>query len=195
MRFSSFWRGYLASLAEQNHRPGLIAMAMADSDIEVIEVDDNGSRVFLEPVNKKDDQKLVYTWSKKGSLLTLPASAAEKCGVADKVVDSRNDVLVLEDAITATIVENDDAQQARRKFMRVQLKFDKLMSSLDYRSKQAKLARTRVKQLRILRGIIADYKSLIRLTKEYRDIPVSVDVLEERLNSVEALYDSAKRRK
>jgi len=37
-KISSAWRGYLAALAEQNSRPGLVAMAMVDKDIEVIEV-------------------------------------------------------------------------------------------------------------------------------------------------------------
>jgi hypothetical protein len=191
-KVSSFWRGYLASLAEQNHRPGLLAMAMADKDIEVIEVDEEGKRFFLEPVNRKASQKVVYTWSEKGSLLTLPAMDAAKCGIADKVVSSRNDVLLDKDAITAAIVVNNDAQEAVKKFKRVNLRFEKLMDSLDYRSKQTKLVKTRIKQLKILRGMISDYKNLIRLAKQYPDIPVSVDVLEEQLNSVEALYDSAK---
>ncbi len=191
-KISSFWRGYLASLAEQNQRPGLLAMAMADKDIEVVEVDENGDRIFLESVNKKATQKVVHMWSKKGSLLTLPAADAARCGIADKVVSLRNDVLLDQKAIKASVVVNNDAQQAGRKFKRVRLKFDKLLDSLDYRSKQAKLVKTRTKQLQIMRGMISDYKSLIRLAKQYPDIPVSIDVLEERLNSVEALYDSAK---
>ncbi len=194
-KISSFWRGYLASLAEQNHRPGLIAMAMADKDIEVIEVDQDGNHIFLESINKKETHNVIHTWSKKGSLLTLPAADAARCGIADKVVSSRNDVLLDKKAIQAVIVVNKDVQVASNKFKRVKLKFEKLLDSLDYRSKQAKLVKTRHKQLQILRGIISDYKSLIRLAKQYPDVPVSVDALEERLNSVEALYDSAKTRR
>jgi len=194
-KISSFWRGYLASLAEQNHRPGLLAMAMADKDIEVIEVDEDGRSIFLEPVNKKATQKVVCTWSEKGSLLTLPAVNAAKSGIADKVVSSRNDVLLDKEAIKATVIVNNDAQEAVRKFKRVKLKFDSLLGSLDYRFKQAKLVKTGNRQLKILRGIISDYKSLIRLAKQYPDMHVSVAILEERLNSVEALYDSAKIRR
>jgi ATP-dependent protease ClpP protease subunit len=191
-KISSFWRGYLASLAEQNHRPGLLAMAMADKDIEVIEVDEDGNHIFLESINKKADQKLIQTWSKKGSLLTLPAYDAVKCGIADKVVSSQSDVLLDKGAIQATIVVNNDAQMARKKFKRVKLKFDKLIDSLDYRYKQVELVKFRTKQLKVVRGMIADYKSLIGLAKRYPDLPVSIDVLEARLNTVEALYDSAK---
>jgi ATP-dependent protease ClpP protease subunit len=194
-KISSFWRGYLASLAEQNYRPGLLAMAMADKDIEVIEVDEDGRRIFLEPVNIKATQKVVHTWSKKGSILTLPAADAARCGIADKVVNSRNDVLLDKEAINASIIVNNDAREAMRKFERVKLRFEKLMDSLDYRFKQAKLAKTSNRQLKSLRGIISDYKNLIRLAKQYPDIPVSVAMLEERLNSVEALYESAKTRR
>jgi ATP-dependent protease ClpP protease subunit len=191
-KISSFWRGYLASLAEQNHRPGLLAMAMADEDIEVIEVDEDGNRFFLESINKKATQKLIHTWSKKGSLLTLPAFDAVKCGIADKVVSSRKDVLLDKDAIQAAVIVNSDAQKARKKFARVKLKFHKLIDSLDYRNKQVKLVKFRTKQLKVLRGMISDYKSLIALAKRYPDLPVSIDMLEERLNTVEALYDGAK---
>ena len=194
-KISSFWRGYLASLAEQNYRPGLLAMAMADKDIEVIEVDEDGRRIFLEPVNRKATQKVIHTWSKKGSLLTLPAADAARCGIADKVVNSRNDVLLDKEAIKATVVVNNDAQEATKKFKRVKLRFEKLMDSLDYRFKLAKLVKTSNRQLKNLRGIISDYKNLIRLAKQYPDIPVSVAMLEERLNSVEALYESAKTRR
>lgn len=92
-KFSSAWRAKLASLAEQNGRPGLLARAMIDKDIEVIEVSDGGNRLFIEPVNKKQAQNVVHTWSKKGSLLTLTAAEAVGCGIADKVVSSRRELV------------------------------------------------------------------------------------------------------
>ena len=66
-KFNSAWRAYLASLAEKNHRPGLLAKAMVDKDTEVLEVIDSGSRGFIDPVNKKSDQQTVRIWNKKGS--------------------------------------------------------------------------------------------------------------------------------
>src|SRR3989339_1237152 len=39
---SSYWRATLASLAEQNGRPGIFARAMVDKDIEVIEIEQDG---------------------------------------------------------------------------------------------------------------------------------------------------------
>ena len=51
-KISSAWRAYLASLAQQNHRPGLLARAMVDKDIEVIEVAGADERFFIDPINK-----------------------------------------------------------------------------------------------------------------------------------------------
>ena len=92
-KMSSAWRAYLASLAQQNDRPGLLARAMVDSSIEVIEVNQGAKRLFIEPVNKKPDQQVARTWNKSGSLLTLTAREAVDCTIADGLVDSREQLL------------------------------------------------------------------------------------------------------
>lgn len=117
-KFSSIWRAYLASLAEQNGRPGLLARAMVDKDIEAIEVAEAEKRLFIEPVNKRPNQRIVHTWSKKGSLLTLTAEEAVKCKIADKIVSSRQELIRDLGAEDAEIVINDDINRARRELDR-----------------------------------------------------------------------------
>ena len=46
-KMSSAWRAYLASLAQQNDRPGLLARAMVDSSIEVVEGNQGSKRLFI----------------------------------------------------------------------------------------------------------------------------------------------------
>ena len=82
-----------------------------------------------------------------------------------------------------------------KKFKKVKLKFEKLIASLDYRQKQLKQIRTRSKQLEVLRGVISDYKYLMRIAKAYPDIHIPPLALERELNSVQALYESAKTRR
>ncbi len=73
--------------------PDLLARAMVDSSIEVIEVNQAAKRLFIEPVNKKPDQQVVRTWNKAGSLLTLTAEEAVECTIADGLVGSREQLL------------------------------------------------------------------------------------------------------
>jgi len=191
-KFSSIWQAYLASLAEQNKRPPLLARAMVDKDIEVIEVSQAEKRLFIEPVNKMPQQKLIHTWSKKGSLLALTAAEAVKCNIADKVINSQRDILDDLDAANARIVINDSPQKARRRFERVKLKFNRLMKSLDLKNKQLQQKQRRRKALSLLRGIRSEYKAMIKLTKSYPDLHINPYLFEEQLNSVEALYQKAK---
>ena len=192
---SSYWRAYMASLAEQNGRPGLLARAMVDKDIEAIEVIDDGKRLFIEPVNKKPDQEIAHTWSKKGSLLTLTTAEAFKSGIADKVFSSRLELLQVLNASEAEIVINDTPQKARKELERAVRGFKRVSKAIDLKIKESQNVTSRPRALKILRGARDDYNSLLQLAKRYPDLNVSVHLLEESLNSVEAAYKEAKMRR
>lgn len=191
-KFSSAWRGFLASLAEQNGRPPLIARAMVDKDIEVIEVNDLQKRLFIDPVNKKPNQVVVHTWNKKGSLVTLTAAEAVQCGIADKVINSRNDLLANLNASDANIVESRSMQDAKKEYERARNKTNDLLKSLDLSIKQLEQTKQRPVAMRMLRQIKEDFETTIKLAKKYPDLHLSVVKLEERLNTVEAVYKNAK---
>jgi membrane-bound ClpP family serine protease len=123
-------RAYIASLAEQNGRPGLLAKAMVDKDIEVWEVIENGKTRFIEPENKKPEQTVVRVWSKKGSLLTLTAVEADQCGIADKVVTSRDELFAELAATKAKQVYNKDTLKAKQEFEKVQREFNEILLSI-----------------------------------------------------------------
>jgi len=194
-KINSAWRTYLASLAEQNNRPGLLAGAMVDENIEVVEVVDNRRRLFVDPADRRPEQQIVHTWSKKGSLLTLTAEEAVSCGIADGVVTSRADLFRRLDATDARIVEDRAFQRAGLQFRRAKTRFAKLSTSLDLKIKQMKLAPTEVRALKLLRDIRDDYKSLLSLAKHYPDLQIDVGHLEQQLNSAEALYEQYKMRR
>jgi ATP-dependent protease ClpP protease subunit len=194
-KLSSAWRTYLASLAQQNNRPGLLACAMVDRDIEVVEVSQAEHRLFIDPVNITQQQQLVHTWSKKGSLLTLTAEDAVKCEIADKVVGSREELLRYLEAGKAEIVTDDSFQEASRQFRRAKLRFNQLSKSLDLNIKQLQQTDIRVRALKLLNDIRKDYKSLVTLAKHYPDLHINVQLLEAQLNTAEALYQQAKMRR
>jgi membrane-bound ClpP family serine protease len=192
-KFASAWRAYLASLAERNRRPGLLARAMVDRNTEVIEVSDANERFFIDPVNKKPQQQLVHTWSKKGSLLTLTAAEAVECMIADKVINSRQELLGELDAASAEIVIDNEIQKAGTELKRAQGQLNRIRKSIDFKIEQSKYRHPRPKALEILRSAKNEYQTLIKLAKKYPDLELNTQALEEELNSIEAAYQDAKR--
>ncbi len=185
----SIWRAYLASLAEQNKRPGLLARAMVDNKIGVIEVNELGRRSFIEPVNKKTSQQVVRTWNKTGSLLTLTAGEAVQCTIADEVITSREQLLQKLDAGSADVVVDKSIQNARKELKRVVEQVLQIRKSLDLKVKQAKDPQPAPKVLAILRGAKSDFENLLRFAKEYPDLDLDVIAIENELNSVTADYE------
>jgi membrane-bound ClpP family serine protease len=193
-KFASAWRAYLASLAERKGRSGLLARAMVDRNTEVIEVADANRRLFIDPVNKKPQQRLVHTWSKKGSLLTLTAAEAVECGIADKVVSSRRELLSDLGAADANVVLNSVIQDARTEMKRAGRQLNRIRKSIDLKIEQLKYRQPKPKALEILRSAKSEFQTLIRLAKRYPDLELDVQSLENELNSIEAAYQDAKRK-
>ena len=191
-KFSAAWRTYLASLAEHSNRPGLLAMAMADRDIEVIEVEDDRERRFIDPANKNPQQSIVHIWSEKGSLLTLTAQDAVNCGIADKLVNSRYELLRDMQADNADLVIDEALQNARTELKRAKGQVQRLRKAIDLKTKQLEYPHPMPKILKLLRETKADLQTLISLAARYPDLRLSRRSLETELNSVEAAYDTAK---
>jgi membrane-bound ClpP family serine protease len=192
-KLTSSWRSHLASMAERQGRPGILAMAMADRDIEVIEVSQGNKKLYIDPFNKRPQQNTVHVWSKKGALLTLTAQDAVKCGIADKVFDSREQLLRFLQAEDAQIVMNKDLQDARLELKRVKGQIERIRKSLDLKTQQLEYQHPAPKVLKILRSARSDFQILIRLAKKYPDLKLSSRPFEDELNSIEALYDKIKR--
>jgi ATP-dependent protease ClpP protease subunit len=136
-------RAYIATIAEQNGRSGLLAKAMVDKDIEVLEVIEDGHTVFIAPENKKKSQSVERVWSKKGSLLTLTAAEAVKCRMADKVVARMEQIISDLGLEKPRLVRNRDIIKARRQFESAQRKLKKANDDIDYLVKTVDSLRSR----------------------------------------------------
>lgn len=192
-KFSSAWQAKLASLAERKARPGLLARAMVERDVEAIEVSEaDNRRFFIDPVDKRPQQRLVRTWSKKGSLLTLTAAEAVECGIADKIGKSRTEVLGDLGAADAEVVINNNMQKARVELKRARGQLNRIRKSIDFKIKQSEHPQPLYKVLKILRSAKSEFKTLIRLAKKYPDLGLDIQQLEEELNSIEANYEKIK---
>ncbi|MGA2092105.1 MAG: hypothetical protein ABSH16_01690 [Sedimentisphaerales bacterium] len=190
---SSAWRAYLASLAQQNDRPGLLARAMVDRNIDVVEVNQQGSRLFIEPVNKKPEQQVVRTWNKSGSLVTLTAEEAVNCTIADGLVQSRDELLKQLHLIDANVVVENKMANARKELQIIERRADEIRKSLDLKEKQIKYPQPAPKALSILRGAKTDFENLKTLAQKYPDLHYNVKQLEEVINTISADYENAVR--
>jgi len=194
-KMRSAWRNYLASLAQRNDRPAVLARAMEDKDIEAVEVEYLGRREFIEAADRKQGHRLVRVWSRKGSLLTLTARDAAACGMAEKVVASRQDVLAAMGCPGATVAANTKTDDARRTYELAMKKLEQVGSALDLHVKRLVVSPNsmpRAQALRMLRDIIQDMQYLVKLKKSFPDMPYDGQEIEEDLNTIQALHDSLK---
>jgi len=191
-KFQSIWQGFLASTAEQGGKPGLLAKAMVDKDIEVIEIEKQGKREFIELINKKPGDKVVHTWSTKGSLLTLTGEEAAACTIADKNADTREEVLKDMNAENAEIVINNAVQKAAVELNRVEKRLDIIKKSMDRQIKEIELGLPKPKWMKTVRQMRVNIKYLITMAKKYPDLELDLESLEKYLNTVEANYNKAK---
>jgi hypothetical protein len=141
-KFMSANRAYIATLAEQNGRSGLLAKAMADKDIEVWEVTDGGKTIFIAPEDKKASQTVQHVWSKKGSLLTLTAAEACRCGMANRILNSKEEIISELGFERPKVVYNQDIKKAREEFENTKDKVINLYNEIDYLRKDIELKLT-----------------------------------------------------
>ncbi len=194
-KFGSAWRNYLAALAEKNHRPGILAKAMEDKEIEVVEVRREGNTLFLDAGQKQPTDQVIEIFCKKGELLTLSPERAVHCGMADGIVESRVELFKRLEADGADVHVNEDILAAREELVRVVKRFNKLMETLDLKFKEleAKGQRQSLRRsdaLRSYQDILRQADYLVRLKQKYPDVPVEEQDLVEFKNSVKAEYES-----
>lgn len=194
-KFGSVWRGYLAALAEKNSRPGVLAKAMEDMDIEILEVRRGNRTFFIEAKDKQPTDVVIEVFCKKGELLTLTPERAIHCGMADGIADNRIHLLAQLNCSDAQIQVNQDISKARQELEMVIKRFNKLMETLDLRfrqlqTKQGNLQRADV--MKTLQDILRQAESLLRLKQKYPDVPVDEMTLIQFRNAVKAEYENVR---
>jgi len=137
------YNGYVAALAEKYNRPGAIAMAMLDRNIEVIEVADrNGNRSFINRTDRRTDQSVVRTLTRTTgqnaeAVLTLTPHDAVAGGMADKVVGSLTELLADMGTADAKLIRGGQVDKTIRKFLAAKRNLGEVLTSIDYLQKRA----------------------------------------------------------
>lgn len=95
----SLVRAKFRAVAEAKGRPGVLAEAMVDAEVEVREVRVGGERRFLggtewdDLLQKREPVELVSTIVRRGELLNLIGSEAYKLGLTDGIAESLEEVM------------------------------------------------------------------------------------------------------
>lgn len=196
-KFNSAWRSYFASLAQKNNRSGAIARAMVDKDVGVIEVQRDGKSLFVESKDKRSSDVIVRTLCKKGELLTLSATEAVACNVANDIVESRQALLSKAGFPDADVIESEKLMAAKEEFEKVVRKFNTLVERLDLKFKEIEAkydarALMRNQALRDYEAIIKNAEYLLKLKRSYPDIPYEEESLISAINTFKANYNAIK---
>jgi len=138
-KYLSADRAYIATLAEQNGRSGLVAKAMVDRNVEVYEVVEGGKPIFITSENKKESQTVQNVLNKKGSLLTLTAAEAVQCSIANKLLNSEEEIISEFGFEEPKIVRNQDTIRARAQFEFAKTSVKNLYNDIDYLRKDVSL--------------------------------------------------------
>lgn len=196
-KYNAAWRNYLASLAQENNRPGILAKAMADMDISVVEVKRNGQQLFLDPQEQQASDVFVRTISRKGELLALPAADAVALHIADGAADSIQSLLSQVGYPHAKLENSERLIAAKEDFEKALRRFDQLNEKLDLKfkeiaAKSQRNALTRSQAVRDLDELARNAEYLLRLKRSYPDIPVSEEEILQLVNDIKAESKSIK---
>ncbi len=157
---------YLASLAEKNLKSAVVAGALVDSGIEVVQViDAKKNKSFIDKAKMTPRQSIVRTISKpakriiiekgtdkvveisENAIMLTPADAIA-CSLADGMVSSIDELLAELNAGDARIVRSGAIDKEVRKFVAKQREVDKILADIDYLNERAEELAGEIKGVR-----------------------------------------------
>lgn len=148
-------RGYMAAMAEKNNRPVVLAQAIVDRNIEVMEVKHrDGTTSFIDKTQKKPSDGIIRVLTRTGKTvddstytdytqqssaafgdsvyLTLTANDAVKSKMADGTAGSLPEVLENMGAADARLVNAGAIEKTVKKFVAGKRNINRFLASIDY---------------------------------------------------------------
>ena len=126
------WQQFVSSIAEKKVNTALLIKAMMEKNLGVVEVIDNDRRIIIDSRDKKPKQKVMRTWSKKGTLLTLTAEEAVQTGVAEKIADSQKELLAELEAVKARKIQDRRLLRVRRDYEQTKARLDEILFTIEF---------------------------------------------------------------
>jgi len=145
------YKSYIAALAENAGRSSVLAMAMLDMTMEVVEVTDKaGKKSLIDRNARNSSQTIVRNWSKPAAAfmkndtenssarttlmeLTLTPADAVYTKMADKIVNSRTDIIENMQVSDPKLIRRAaSVEKTIRKFVATRRNLNKIIASVDY---------------------------------------------------------------
>jgi ClpP class serine protease len=141
--------GYLSALAQQNGRIPSIAAAMVDDTMDVLLVKDTqGNTSYISRADRSPSQSIVKTVTKQDFIkveddqqqeqirkkftISLTASEAVEMGMADKVADSRAELLAALNGKDVNVVAGPDFKRDVKRFEANERNMNSIYASMEY---------------------------------------------------------------
>jgi len=126
------WQQFVTSIAERKVDTELLIKAMVEKNLGVIEVIDNDRRIIIDSSDRKPNQKVTRTWSKKGSLLTLTAEEAVQTGIAEKTAETQKKLVAELKADKARKIQDRRILRIRRNYEQTKARLDEILSVIEF---------------------------------------------------------------
>jgi len=152
----SVYKGFFSTLADVKGRSAVMATALVDRYIEVVEVSDStGKKSFINRADRLPTQTIIKTWSDKKTVpmanqtetstastdrfsIILTPSDAVYAKMADKIVESRNEILAHMNLIEAKLsYKNTIINKDIKKFVATRRNLNEIVTSIDYLQQRA----------------------------------------------------------
>lgn len=186
-KFTSAYRGYIHALAQRNNRPQLLASAMMDKNIDVLEVTNaQGETEFIQEINKLKTHNVVKTWSTKGNLLQLSAKDAIETGMADKNTQSIECILNDYCIRDAQIQEVTEHVEIRASYEQAKDELDKVMDQIKNKYEQLNSASSNKEKAAILSTLIRFFMKVLYISEQHPEFGIKPDYIKVRVNAMKA---------
>ncbi len=168
----NWFAGVFYQLAEDHNKPGILAAAMVDKEINAVEINYDGKREFVWLKEPNPDVKIIKTWSEKGMLLTMPASDAQETGICDAIVADMDELMMLLNAEEAKVVYDNGAVKARLELENAQKRIDQTYARVQNKIKSLSSSQKMQysEAYHMYNAMIRDLREAIALSEKYPDL-------------------------
>jgi ATP-dependent protease ClpP protease subunit len=141
-------RNYAASIASSQGKSPVLAKAMVDPKITVLEIKNDSEAKFITKNKMTEKMKVKGVWSKEESLLTLSTQDAIYCGIADIKADSLIEIAQkFFPEQKGRFIRKKVLQRTKKNFKRAEKKSEKLIAKIKQQQRDINIILQEIQKL------------------------------------------------
>lgn len=174
-KFTSGYRAYITSLAQNTKKNPIAAIAMIDEKITLIEIQDQNNpskSIFIDQVNLKSDDKIIKIWTDEKTLLKLSANQAVQLGIANEVIQKSDDLIMQLCMNNVQKLVLDDHLKIKDDFDKQFNNLENIVNQIQKLSQQLEKSDNRQKRL-IKARMIRSFENLLIIAQQNPDFEIN----------------------